>query len=125
LEIKNAFITPTNHQYFVILRQQSTLRLGIEKDSFEGVFPISFRINYVEAIIDLASHIDDTFPVLFKNEIEASSGISQTQGNSGIYLLPLDGISEKFSQMKTATIFLFFFSVLIKFAHHLLAHCFH
>jgi hypothetical protein len=68
--------------------------LGIEKDSFEGVFTISLRINYVEAIIDLAPHIDDTFSMLFKNEIEASSGISQTQGNSGVYLLALDGISE-------------------------------
>jgi hypothetical protein len=125
LEIKNVFITPTNHQYFVIFGQEPTLRLGIEKDSLKGVFPISFRINYVETIIDLAPHIYDTFPVLFKNEIEASSGISQTQGNSGIYLLALDGISEKSSQMKTAAIFLFFFSVLIKFAHHLLAHCFH
>jgi hypothetical protein len=93
--------------------------LGIEKDSFEGIFPFSFRINYVEAIIDLAPHIDDSFPVLFKNKIEASSGISQTQGNTGIYLLALDSISEKFSQMKTAAIFLFFFSIITKFAHHL------
>jgi hypothetical protein len=91
------------------------LRLGIEKDSFEGVFPVALRVNDMQTIIDLATHIDDTFPVLFKNKIEAGPGIRQTNSYSGVYLLPLDGVSKKFSQMKTDVPFLFLlFIILIK-----------
>jgi hypothetical protein len=91
------------------------LRLGIEKDSFERVFPVALRVNNMQTIIDLATHIDDTFPMFFKNKIEAGSGIRQTNSYSGVYLLPLDGISKKFSQMKTDIHVLFLlFSILIK-----------
>ncbi len=67
----------------------------------------------MQTIIDLAAHIDDTFPVLFKNKIEAGSGIRQTNSYSGVYLLPLDGVSKKFSQMKTDISFLFFLLIIL------------
>jgi len=72
------------------------LRLGSEKDSFERVFPIAFWKHYVQRVIDLAPHENDTF-LVFKNEIKAGPSIRQTYCNSGVYLLSLDGISEELS----------------------------
>jgi hypothetical protein len=48
-------------------------------NNVRNIFPFVILKNYIKAVLNLTSHVNDAFSVLLENEIEASSFLAKAK----------------------------------------------